>query len=207
VRDWLAGSPTRDRIEAICEEKFERPGFPTIAERLMAKTDPEVIEQLLRRLGTRLHRPARVVIGGSAALILQGFLSRQMEVIEIVDEVLPEIRIGHKLMDQLKADYGLYLTHFLPCYLPSGWESRVHTLGAFGQLQVALVDVYDVFLSKLFSVRKEDLDDLRLLLPQLDKGTLVRRLKETTASFQASEYLRTRAQDFWYILFGESLPQ
>src|SRR5262245_32121923 len=102
VRDWLAGSSTRERIEAICGEAFERPGFPTIARRLMAKTDPEVIEQLLRRLGTGIHRSARLVIGGSASLILQGFLSRQTEDIDVVDEVPQEIRDEHGLLDRLK---------------------------------------------------------------------------------------------------------
>jgi hypothetical protein len=207
VCDWLAGSSARARIEAICAEAFERPGFPTIAERLMGKTDPEVIEQLLRRLGTSIHRAARVVIGGSASLILQGYLSRQTEDIDIVDEVPPEIRNEHKLLDQLKADHGLYLAHFQSHYLPNGWENRVHSLGAFGQLQVAVVDVYDVFLSKLFSGRDKDLNDLRLLAPQLDKETLVRKLTETTAPFQADKSLLKRAQDNWYILFGESLPQ
>jgi hypothetical protein len=207
VHDWLTGSPAHERIEAICAEAFERPGFPTIAERLMDKTDPEVIEQLLRQLGTSIHRTARVVIGGSASLILQGFLSRQTEDIYVVDELPQEIRNEHRLLDRLKGDYGLYLAHFQSHYLPRGWENRVHTLGAFGQLQVALVDVYDVFLSKLFSGRDKDLNDLRLLAPQLDRETLVRKLKETTAPFRADEALLKRAQDNWYILFGEPLPQ
>ena len=41
-----------------------------------------------------------------------------------------------------------------------------------------LLDVYDVFLSKLFSVREKDRDDLRVLIPQLSKDVLVRKFKE-----------------------------
>ncbi len=207
VLEWLGDSPLRDRIKAICEEPFERPGFPTIARRLMEKTDPEDIQQMLRQLGLNVHRQVRVVIGGSASLILQGYLSRHTEDIDVVDEVPDEVRSQHKLLEKLKSDYGLYIAHFQSHYLPSRWADRVHTLGAFGQLQVALVDVYDVFLSKLFSVREKDLSDLRLLVPQLDKENLARKLKETTASFQASASLLKRAQDNWYILFGEPLPQ
>jgi hypothetical protein len=206
ARTWLAESSARERIEAILDEPFERPGFPTIRSRLVHKTDPEVIEQMLRRLGTQLHRPARVVIGGSACLILQGYLSRQTEDIDVVDELPPEVRGEHRLLEQLKGDYGLYLAHFQSHYLPSGWEHRVHSLGAFGQLQVAVVDVYDVFLSKLFSAREKDLSDLRLLAPQLEKETLVRKLAETTAPLRADEPLRKRAENNWYVLYGEALP-
>src|SRR5579885_3202725 len=37
---WLDHCAQRDRILQICREDFERPGFPTLAERLMEKTDP-----------------------------------------------------------------------------------------------------------------------------------------------------------------------
>jgi hypothetical protein len=68
------------------------------------------------------------------------------------------------------------------------------------------VDVYDVFLSKLFSARTKDRDDLRALVPQLDKDPLIRKLKETTGSMLAAESLRQRAEQNWYILYGEPLP-
>src|SRR5207247_10399261 len=91
--------------------------------------------------------------------------------------------------------------------LPSVWESRASYLDDFGDLQVYLVDVYDIFLSKLFSIRTKDLDDLRTLAPRLDKQDLITRFKQTTASALASEELRQRAQQNWYIVFGEALPQ
>jgi hypothetical protein len=69
-----------------------------------------------------------------------------------------------------------------------------------------LVDAYDVFLSKLFSARTKDRDHLRALVPQLDKEVLVRQLKETTQSMLAAPGLREKAENNWYILYGESLP-
>ncbi|HYT87082.1 MAG TPA: DUF6036 family nucleotidyltransferase [Gemmataceae bacterium] len=209
TRDWLAGSPSGERIEAICAESFERPGFPTIRERLMDKTDPEKVQQLLRELGSRIHlrHRLRLAIGGSIALILPGYLERSTTDIDVVNELPAEIRSQHALLEDLRKRYGLELAHFQSHYLPSGWDNRLHYLDAYGDLQVYLVDVYDVFLSKLFSVRTKDLDDLRMLLPQLDKEILTRRLKETTASMLAAEGLRKRAEQNWYILYGESLPQ
>jgi hypothetical protein len=102
--------------------------------------------------------------------------------------------------------YRLRLAHFQSHYLPSGWDQRVHSLGTFGRLQVFLVDVYDVFLSKLFSRREKDRDDLRVLAPQLDKEILTRRLRETAAPLSSDPNLRPSAEQNWYILFGEPLP-
>lgn len=49
------------------------------------------------------------------------------------------------------------LNHFQSHYLPAGRPDRVRSLGRFGKLDVFLVDVYDVLLSKLFSDRNKDL--------------------------------------------------
>jgi hypothetical protein len=206
ANDWLAGSPARERLQAICAEPFERPGFPTIQRRLMEKTDPAVVQQLFRELGSRVRHRLRLAVGGSIALILPGYLERATTDIDVVDELPPEIRSQHALLDDLQKRYGLLLAHFQSHYLPSGWDQRLHYQDTYGDLQVYLVDVYDVFLSKLFSIRSKDLDDMRLLLPQLDKDTLARRLKDTTASMLAAEDLRKRAEQNWYILFGEALP-
>lgn len=208
-REWLAGCAARARVEAICAEPFERAGFSSIRERLMEKTDPATVEQLFRELGSRLRLPHRIrlAVGGSVALILPGYLARATEDIDVVDEIPAEIRSQHALLDDLRKRYGLLLAHFQSHYLPSGWDNRLHYLDTFGDLQVYLVDAHDVFLSKLFSSRTKDLDDMRILLPQLDKDALARRFKETTASMLVAEGLRKRAEQNWYILYGESLPQ
>jgi hypothetical protein len=61
------------------------------------------------------------------------------------------------------------------------------------------------FLSKLFSARMKDRDDLRMLAPQLDKGTMMRRLRETTQDLLATPGLREKAEQNWCIIYGESL--
>jgi hypothetical protein len=206
LTDWLAQTERRDQIEAICCESFEEIGFPTLARRLMDKTDPEDIRQFLREVGVQLSRPLKVFIGGSAALILPGHLARATDDIDVVDEVPSEIRTQYRLLDQLKARFGLEMRHFQSHFLPQDWEKRVHSLAPFGKIQAYLVDPYDVLLSKLFSARDKDRDDLRIALQQLDKAALVRKLKEHCAALLAVPDLRQKAEKNWYILFGESLP-
>jgi hypothetical protein len=207
VQEWLSQSPAREAIQAIRREQFERPGLPYIGERLMEKTDPEAVRQLFRELGSRVHQKLRLAVGGSIALILPGYLARATEDIDVVDELPPEIRSKHALLDELRKRYGLQLTHFQSHYLPSGWDKRLHYLDTYGDMLVYLVDVYDVFLSKLVSSRAKDLDDLRELLPQLEKEVLTRKLRDHTGPLLALEELRKRAEQNWYILYGEALPQ
>ena len=45
-----------------------------------------------------------------------------------------------------------------------------------------------------------------LIRAELDRQTLAQRLRDTTATMLASEGLRKRAAQNWYILFGEQLP-
>jgi hypothetical protein len=82
----------------------------------------------------------------------------------------------------------------------------LHAQEPFGQLQVSLIDAYDVFLSKLFSSRLKDRDDLRMLAPQLDKAVIMRRLHDTTDDLLAAPSLREKAEQNWYIIYGEALP-
>jgi hypothetical protein len=98
------------------------------------------------------------------------------------------------------------LGHVQSHYYPSDWLSRVHSEPPFGRLQVFLLDVYDVFLGKLFSKRERDLDDLRALVPLIDKSVLIRRLHETAQAFLKDPHTRPAAEHNWYILFGEPLP-
>jgi len=172
----------------------------------MDKTKPELVRQFLEHVGRRIGRETRVDIGGSIALIMNGYLSRHTDDIDVIDEVPIEIRENHSLLQELKDDYGLQLGHVQSHYFPAGWPDRVQSLGEFGRLKIFLVDVYDVFLSKLFSARVKDMGDLRLLIPQLDKATLLNKLKTTCASFLAAPRLAQLANDNWHILFGEPLP-
>jgi hypothetical protein len=203
---WLGRIPFRDRIDGIRNEEFERPGFPSLARRLMEKTDPEQIKTYFRELGTTVRKSLKIPVGGSVALIMPGLLSRETDDIDIVDEVPAELRNQHHLLHDLESRYGLKLAHFQRHYLPMGWENRMHYLDTFGELRVYLLDAYDVILSKLFSIRTKDLDDMREVVGQLDKAILAQRMKDTTVSMLAAPGLKERAEKNWYILFGESLP-
>src|SRR5438046_9857423 len=110
---------------------------------------------MFRELGEKIHprKPVRLYVGGSAALILHGLLSRRTEDIDIVDELPEAVRSEHRLLDELKERYHLYFGHFQSHYLPSGWENRTHYLDDFGDFHVYLVDVYDIALSQLFRIR------------------------------------------------------
>jgi hypothetical protein len=206
LKSWLDRCAQRERILEVCQEEFERPGFPTLAERLMEKTDPAVIAGFLRELGTQTTAPVTLQIGGSAALIMERCLSRHTDDIDVVDEIPSPIRTQHDLLETLRKRFGLTLTHFQSHYLPSGWEQRLHSLGSFGALQVFTVDPLDIFAGKLFSKRIKDRDDLRMLARELDKDTIARRVKDTTQALQADPSLRAQAEQNWYIVYGEPLP-
>lgn len=202
---WLSKLPQLAR--AVLAERFEdQTGFPSLKKRIMNVTQPEQVQRFLRELGTLLPQRRRIVIGGSIALILATDLSRHTEDMDVVDEVPVEIRSLHGALDSLAQRYGLRITHFQSHYLPSGWASRTRSLGLFGNLEVHLVDVYDVCVSKLMSPREKDLDDLRQLADRLDRSALERRVIESAGAHLADAKLAAVAQRNWYILFGQELP-
>jgi hypothetical protein len=203
---WLQNCPHREEIEAIWRHSFEETGFPSLRRRLMEKTRPETIRQFLAELGFAVRSPLRIYIAGSVALMLPGYLERRTEDIDLIDEVPKVLRENHSLLHQLEARYGLHLGHVQRHYFPPGWDVRAHSYEVFNHLQVFLVDVYDVFLSKLFSVRDKDKDDMRLLVPQLSKEMLVERFKTTCEAFLAAPRLVEIATQNWQLLFGEGLP-
>lgn len=204
-KEWLGRSGIGERLEEILRDDLGETRF-TIRERLMTKTDPDDLRQFLRELGGGLHRRLQLYIGGSACLLLPGHLSRATDDIDVVDEVPSELRTQYKLLEELKSRYGLRIAHFQSHFLPDGWKNRVHSQGLFGNLEVYLVDVYDVFVSKLFSKRTKDLDDLRALAPQLDKADIVNRLRVHGGRLRADASLCPHAEKNWYVLFGEPLP-
>jgi hypothetical protein len=193
-------------IHAILAENLGDPGFPTLENRIMERTAPETMLQFLRELGARAEQEARIDIGGSGALILTGLLRRGTDDLDAVDEVPAPLRSQHELLNSLAARYGLRLTHFQSHFLPAGWEKRVRSLGTFGKLDVHLVDPIDIFLSKLFSARDKDLDDLRALAPVLDRSAVVARRINDCASLLGEPSLRANADRNWYIVFGDRLP-
>ena len=77
------------------------------------------------------------------------------------------------------------------------WLDRVHSLAPFGRLQVYLVDRYDVFISKLFSIREKDRDDVRVLKPDtsgLVNRFTIRRRRGGVVAVQRSFFVRPSVQ-------------
>jgi len=207
TQHWLEESPNYPAIQSILQADLGPAGFPSLKERVMTHIDPEKVLEYLRTIASRVTSSTRLTIGGSIALILARQLSRATEDIDIVDEIPAPIRSQHDLLADLSKRFGLQLTHFQSHYLPSGWENRLHSLGVFGPLQVVLVDTIDIFLSKLFSHRDKDIDDLRALKPQVDLQRLTDRLLDTAAALLAQPALKKYAQDNWYMLYGQPLPE
>ncbi len=205
LHHWLLQCPQREQIKAIWTAHYDEVGFLSLRRRVVEIIRPEQVKQFFRELAQHVQHPVHLAVGGAIALILPRLLSRRTEAID-VDEVPSELRSQHQLLALLSSRYGLQLTHFQSHYLPQGWQQRLHSQEPFGQLQVSLVDAYDVFLSKLFSARIKDRDDLRMLAPQLDKATIIRRLRDTTQALLPAPGLREAAEQNWYIIYGESLP-
>ena len=206
VEEWLDGSSNGDVIRNICKEEFDKVGFPLLRKRLVDKTQPESIRQYFEHLGQSLHKKLHIDVAGAVSLILPGYVERSTGDIDVVGEVPAEIRSQHKLLEDLEKLHGLHLGHVQTHYFPKGWSERVHSFGLFWRLEVSLVDVYDVFLSKLFSARIKDLGDLKVLAPQLEKPTLVDRFKTTCLDFLVVKRLQELAQNNWRIIYGEDLP-
>jgi hypothetical protein len=203
---WLDRSATGEQIRRIRQEDLGAPGFPSLRWRVMDPTRAETILEFLEELGAKAPAPARLFIGGSAALIVPRMLVRSTDDIDVVDELPPALRGEHALLNDLASRYGLRLAHFQSHYLPHGWQSRVRSLGKFGALETFLLDPYDVCVSKLFSQRTKDLDDLRHLKPQLEKHRLLRHLQDHAHALRAEEKLLHAAEMNWRILFSEPLP-
>lgn len=202
----LEQSPRGQSLRDLWHQQFEEVGFPTLRGRLMDAISPETVLTYFRDLGVRLRRPAHIVVGGSVALILYGELRRATDDIDVVDELPVEIRNDHQLMNEMAASYGLRLTHFQSHYLPIGWVKRVHSLDVFDRLSVDLVDAYDIFLSKMLSARRKDLDDLRVLAGRLEKSRVEARLRDSCGPLLAEPRYPENAARNWKIVYGEELP-
>lgn len=206
VEEWMRRSRSRDGLAKIKESDLGPAGFHTLYRRLMDAVKPETIEAFFRELGSRLPNRTRITVGGSISLMLTGSLHRGTDDVDVVNEVPIEIRSQHELLDRLAQRHGLRITHFQSHFLPGGWEKRVRFFGGFGQLDVDLIDPYDIVVGKLFSNREKDLDDLRVLAGQLEKARIEQRLRESAASLRADENLSQNAARNWYIVYGETIP-
>jgi len=179
------------KLRPILEEDLGKPGFPTLRQRMMERIEPETITEFFRELGRATQEPTHLEIG---------YLAYPTNNIDVVDQA------QNNLLSRLAAQFGLSLTYFQSHYLPLGWLQRVRSFGRFELLDVYLIDVYDIFVGKLFSSREKDFDDLRVLKRALEKDQIIDRVKTSGQKLAAEPSLGAAAERNWYVLFGEPLP-
>lgn len=202
---WLAVSPARERIDAILDEYFPETGFPSIGRRLVDAIGENQVKQIFTLLGQNVHARVEVYIAGSIPTLIEGLTARPTEDIDIVDEVPAEIRKQRAMLRKIENDYGLRLGHVQSHYLPSGWQKRRRFLGDFGGLRVYIVDVYDIFVSKLSSKQEKHKDDLRVLAAKLDKEVARQRLFDHGRAFLDDPRQRPQIEANWQFIYQELL--
>jgi hypothetical protein len=202
---WLRKSPVAHTISAILKENLGEAGYPSIGRRLVTATEEAPVRQIFSLLGKDVAERVEVNVAGSIPTLLGGFTARPTEDIDLVDEVPAAIRKQRALLNRIKKEYGLAIGHVQSHYLPQNWEARRHFLGDFGGLRVYLVDVYDIFVSKLSSKMQKHKDDLRVLALKLDKVTAKKRLLEYGQAFLSDALISKPILDNWQFIFQEPL--
>ncbi len=200
---WLTASPAGERIRSILKEKFDETGFPHIRRRLVESISSTQIKQIFTLLGESVPQRIEVYVAGSIPTLIAGLTARPTADIDLVDEVPEVIRQQRTRLRKIQTDYGLRLGHVQSHYLPSGWENRRHFLGDFGGLRVYLVDVYDIFVSKLSSKQEKHKDDLRVLAQKLDEETAKQRLLKGGQAFLEDPHQRPQIEANWQFIYQE----
>jgi hypothetical protein len=202
---WLQASSVGESIRNILNEDLGETGFPFIRRRLVASIDAVKIKRIFDLLGRNIHDRIEVNIAGSIPTLIKGMTTRPTADIDFANEVPPEIRKQRGVVKKIEDEYGLKLTHVQSHDLPTNWEQRRHYLGDYGGLRVYLVDEYDIFVSKLSSVREKHKQDIRVLADILDKQTAQRRLLTDGKVFLAEPKLRRRIEENWRFIYQEPL--
>jgi hypothetical protein len=142
----------------------------------------------LRALGALCPEATEVVVVGGAAAILRRWLDRATVDIDvaIADPRLATLR-GQ--IAEVAERFGLPVGWFndgakaFAPVLPPGFRDRLEPVGTFGRLQVWTVSRRDFVLMKLYALRAEDLQDLRVLGPTPEELEFVRRSLPHVAAF------------------------
>lgn len=124
----------------------------------------------LADLDSRLPLPMEIVIGGGAALILGHSAQRPTADIDVF-RARPRLAEIRDLIDQVAEERGLptaWLNDAMKGWadvLPRDFHDRLFAIGSFNRLSLYSLGRPDLVLLKLFSMRAEDIEDLRTLEP------------------------------------------
>jgi hypothetical protein len=202
---WLMHSPVAERIRDILTEKLGKTGYHNIRRRLVASLSNDRLERIFELLGQRIYDRVEVHIAGSAPTLVEGLTSRPTDDIDFVNEVPAEIRSQRATLDQIKDKFGLTFGHVQSHYLPANWRNRRKYFGDFGGLRVYIVDVYDVFVSKLSSNQEKHKDDLMVMATKLDKQRVKERLLGDGKDSLENPFDRPKIEANWQFAFREPL--
>jgi hypothetical protein len=204
---WLAASPMKNRIQKIIDENLGPAGFRNIRGRLVSNIGSNDIRQIFSILGQGVHDRIDVYVARSIPTLIQGLTARPTDDIDIVNEIPLEIRKQVDVLKRIRDEFGLTLGHVQSHYLPVNWQQRRRFLGDFGGLNVYMVDVIDIFVSKLSSKQEKHKQDLRVLGKTLSKDDIKRRLFGDGKPFLESSFLRPQIEENWKFVFQETLTE
>ncbi len=202
---WLDVSPEGSRVREILSEDFDEVGYSTIRERLVDHINARELGQVFELLGRCMTCAAEIRVGGSIPTLIQGLTAQPTEVVALVDAVPEAILRQREVLGRLEAQFGLRMGVTPSHDLPIGWENRLMPFGEFGSLRVNLVDVYDIFVSKLSSDQKKHRLDVAVLALVLDEATARHRLLTDGRAFLDDPALRPQILENWRFIFQEPL--
>jgi len=124
------------------------------------------LKAFFERLGENISVPVTFTLVGGSALCLLGSTRETLDVDYFVESTQPEIE---QVLKQLSAELKLELEsvplgEFIP--LPPDAEQRRRFVGRYGQVDVYIVDLYSIALSKIARGFESDLEDVEFLLKQ-----------------------------------------
>lgn len=162
--------------------------------------DRQRIEQFLRELGQRFHRPGKVYLVGGTTMVFEGFRRQSLD-IDIAFEVSPQDHAAFvQAVRQIKDELAVNVEEaspgdFIP--LPAGYRERSQFIGRYGQLEVFHFDLYSTALSKIERGTGEDFADVLALLlhGKIEIGMLQACFDEILPRF-ATDSLKRDSQEF-----------
>lgn len=130
--------------------------------------DKTAVESFLQQLGRSFHKPGRLYLVGSAALVHAGIRpgftldidvqvggANEGELIVAIQCLIQQMQVNVEFASP--AD-------FIP--LPSQWESHAQYVGRYGEIEVFYFDFYSIALSKIERGNDRDIRDVKLLIEQ-----------------------------------------
>ena len=189
----------------------------------MERFDAAYIDTELGNIGTRVKEPISIYLIGGCAMSFRG-LKESTKDVDIVFKSKADYKIfcsalfGAQYFEPLKivAEYAhleaikmfenkdkFHLDLFVETVcgkmkLSSGVMSRSEFYKGYGNMKVYLVAKEDIFLFKSLASegRKRDLEDMRVLYPNLDWKAMEKELKSQSFSAALNSHIAARLEEF-----------